>query len=157
MHLLSQQEPHMQVPVPVQEELDLKEESEDEMPLMERSIMHQETNRSPPKMHIPAVTKLTSQQQMQLQMMRQGDEKVTDIHLERIKGILDRTGGWERLATFTKNTSLVRLHRKTSSPSSALFNKIKVSPVVRWFYLHSTKRKSNFFFFLSTCSYKNQT
>ncbi|XP_058793085.1 nuclear factor NF-kappa-B p100 subunit-like isoform X2 [Phymastichus coffea] len=124
MQLLSQ---HQKPQIPLEEELDLKEESEDEMPLLERSMLR--INRSSskePTTPTPTITKLTSQQQLQLQQMRQGDEKVTDVHIERIKDILDRTGGWERLAQHTKNASLVRLHRKTSSPSSALFNKIRL-------------------------------
>ena len=149
------------------EELDLKEESEDEMMLQDRAMMMMTISKSspaaqskrtvpsgrpvqrPPKImtrippkqmttkqqltpkhQLTPKQKLTPKQQLtpnqQLPPWQQNEEKLTDEHVKRVTGILDRTGGWERLANHTNHGSLVRLYKKTSSPSTALFGKIRV-------------------------------
>ncbi|XP_011495644.1 PREDICTED: nuclear factor NF-kappa-B p110 subunit [Ceratosolen solmsi marchali] len=64
--------------------------------------------------------------QKSMSSTRPWEDKLTDDHVHRIKDILERTGGWERLAQHTNHGSLVRLYRKTSSPCSALFTKIRL-------------------------------
>lgn len=123
---------------PIQEELDLKEESEDEMVLQDRAILQASRSFSlNPKSSTqerpvvqPTVPKTSPTTGPQLQPARPGDEKLSDAHVNRILHILDRTGGWERLAQHTNHGSLVRLYKKMKSPSKALFVKIRVSVVV---------------------------
>ncbi|XP_008215383.1 nuclear factor NF-kappa-B p100 subunit isoform X1 [Nasonia vitripennis] len=130
MQLLSEGKPDD----PIQEELDLKEESEDEMMLQDRAILQASrtfsqgrriSTQERPAVQ-PTVTKTSPTTKPQLQPARPGDEKLSDAHVNRILHILDRTGGWERLAQHTNHGSLVRLYKKMKSPSKALFVKIRL-------------------------------
>ena len=152
---------------PMEEELDLKEESEDEMMLQDRAMMMMTMSKPSPapqskrtvplehpvqtplkvmtriplkqmtkKQQLRPQQQLTPKQQLtakqeltpnqQLPPCQQNEGKLTDEHVKRVIGILDRTGGWERLANHTNHGSLVRLYRKMSSPSTALFGKIRL-------------------------------
>lgn len=144
MQLLNENQPPPVVPT---EELDLKEESEeseDEMTLQDRAIMQvrralaeeQRQRHSAPAKITNTLCQKSQEKKTQEQPKQKtgkgqaatvGDEKLTDEHVERVMHILNRTGGWERLAEYTRHGSLIRLHKKTSNPSKALFVKIRVS------------------------------
>lgn len=61
-----------------------------------------------------------------LERTRQKEEKLTDAHVKRITEILDKTGGWIELAEHMNLCSLVKFYEKTTSPSSALINRIRL-------------------------------
>lgn len=147
MQLLSEGRPED----PIQEELDLKEESEDEMMLQDRAIeaSHFSSQRKKSSLQErPAVQPTVPKtSKPQLQPARPGDEKLSDAHVNRILHILDRTGGWERLAQHTNHGSLVRLYKKMKSPSKALFVKIRVSLIFVFEFVDPKKKLLLFRYF----------
>ncbi|XP_014211651.1 nuclear factor NF-kappa-B p110 subunit isoform X2 [Copidosoma floridanum] len=132
----------------VHEELDLKEESDDDIALQQRAIMNirsivKESFVSKPTFPaIPTPKKrgrkkkqpielqqLQQEQkrQQQLEQLGQGDEKLTEMHIKRLTPVLDKTGDWEKLAQHMSQGSLIRLLKKADSPSTSLFRKLKLT------------------------------
>ncbi|KAJ8667558.1 hypothetical protein QAD02_009221 [Eretmocerus hayati] len=114
-----------------QGELELKEESEDEMMLQDRVKARVEAQVRKAifaqQSQISASGQISAEFRPRLQIPKgAGDEKLTDEHVNRIVPILNKTGKWVKLAEHTQHGSLVRLYKKTSSPSAALFIKIKL-------------------------------
>ncbi|XP_014230726.1 nuclear factor NF-kappa-B p110 subunit-like isoform X1 [Trichogramma pretiosum] len=143
MELLNAPQPYLRL-----EELVLKEETEssdDDLPLQERlnlslpDKVRRTTSKtsSSSKTEIPATENRKRNDskilvkaadpvliQKQLDQLRKNEVKFTKEHVNAIKEILDSTGVWEKLAHHTNHGTFIRLYKKTSSPSTALFTKI---------------------------------